>query len=61
MEQFQNHNLEFMVEDYHEMTDFNDILFEDTESPREGVDGYFDSEFKDDFELASLTDHQQLY
>ncbi|KAG5541704.1 hypothetical protein RHGRI_021510 [Rhododendron griersonianum] len=37
MEQFQNHNLEFMVEDYHEMTDFNDILFEDTESPREGT------------------------
>ncbi|KAG5541703.1 hypothetical protein RHGRI_021510 [Rhododendron griersonianum] len=54
MEQFQNHNLEFMVEDYHEMTDFNDILFEDTESPREGVDGYIDLDFKDDFELATL-------
>lgn len=60
MEEFQNHNLEYMVEDYHEMTDFDDIVFEDTESPREGVDGYFDSDCED-FELVSLTDHLQLY
>ncbi|XP_058222197.1 uncharacterized WD repeat-containing protein C2A9.03-like isoform X1 [Rhododendron vialii] len=52
MQQFQNHNLEYMVEDYHEMTGFDGILFEDTESPREGVDGYFDSDFEDDFELT---------
>ncbi|PSR99992.1 WD40 repeat, conserved site protein [Actinidia chinensis var. chinensis] len=48
MEQFQNHDLEYMVEDYYDMTDFED----DTDSQSNGVDEALDSDFEDDFELS---------
>ncbi|XP_057470198.1 uncharacterized WD repeat-containing protein C2A9.03-like isoform X1 [Actinidia eriantha] len=48
MEQFQNHDLEYMVEDYYDMTDFED----DTDSQSNGVDESLDSDFEDDFELS---------
>lgn len=48
MEQFQNTDLEYMVEDYYDMTDFED----DTDSQRNGVDESLDSDLEDDFELS---------
>lgn len=55
MEQFQDHNLEYMVQNYYEIADVDDNLFEDPELPREGVYGYLDLEFEDDVELVCLT------
>lgn len=52
MEQFQDHNLEYMVQNYYEVADVDDNLFEDPELPREGVYGYLDLEFEDDVELT---------
>ncbi|GFY85808.1 transducin/WD40 repeat-like superfamily protein [Actinidia rufa] len=48
MEQFQNHELENMVEDDYDMTDFE----EDIDSQRNGVDESLDSDFEDDFEMS---------
>ena len=57
MEQFQNHELENMVEDYYDMTDFE----EDIDSQRNGVDESLDSDFEDDFEMVYLIWHRRLY
>ncbi|CAL5414897.1 unnamed protein product [Camellia sinensis] len=51
MAQFLNQDLEYMVDDYYDMTDFDDYPFEDTESRRGGVDESLDSDFEDDIEL----------
>ncbi|CAK9136168.1 unnamed protein product [Ilex paraguariensis] len=53
MAQFHNHELEYIVDDYYDTTDFADNPFEDDESPRSGgVDDSLDSYFEDDFELV---------
>lgn len=55
MAQFRNHELEYMVEDYYDMTDFDDNSFdEDTYSPKNGPDESLDSDFEDDFDLVCL-------
>ncbi|CAL5348744.1 unnamed protein product [Camellia sinensis] len=51
MAQFLNQDLEYMVDDYYDMTDFDDYPFEDIESRRGGVDESLDSDFEDDIEL----------
>ncbi|CAK9139753.1 unnamed protein product [Ilex paraguariensis] len=62
MAQFHNHELEYIVDDYYDTTDFADNPFEDDESPRSGgVDDSLDSYFEDDFELnKSKTDTSAL-
>ncbi|KAA8538049.1 hypothetical protein F0562_027371 [Nyssa sinensis] len=51
MSQFQNHELEYMVDDYYDMTDFDDNnRFEATESQRNVVDESLDSDIEDDFD-----------
>ena len=54
MEQFPNHELEYIVDDYYDITDFED----DNDSPRIGsssMDGdSSDSDFEDDFELVII-------
>lgn len=53
MAQFRNHELEYMVEDDYDMTDFDDNSFdEDTDSPKNGPDESLDSDFEDDFDLT---------
>ncbi|KAG5544291.1 hypothetical protein RHGRI_016893 [Rhododendron griersonianum] len=53
MAQFRNHELEYMVEDYYDMTDFDANSFdEDTDSPKNGPDESLDSDFEDDFDLT---------
>lgn len=50
MEQFSNHELEYVVDDY---TDFDDF----TDSPRSSdVEDDVDSDFEDDFELSKSKD-----
>ncbi|XP_047979953.1 uncharacterized WD repeat-containing protein C2A9.03-like isoform X1 [Salvia hispanica] len=61
MEQFPNHELEYIVDDYYDITDFED----DNDSPRIGsssMDGdSSDSDFEDDFELNNpMTDTSAL-
>jgi hypothetical protein len=50
MEQFQNQDLEYVVDDYYDITDFEDDV-----SPRSGTssiyDDSLDSDFEDDFDL----------
>lgn len=51
MEQFPNHELEYVVDDYYDITDFED----DSDSPRIGSsmdDDSADSDFEDDFDLV---------
>lgn len=52
MEQFQNHELEYVVDDYYDITDFED----DNVSRRSGSSSFDDdsanSDFEDDFELV---------
>lgn len=51
MEQFPNHELEYVVDDYYDITDFED----DNDSPRIGSsmdDDSADSDFEDDFDLV---------
>lgn len=51
MEQFPNHELEYVVDDYYDITDFED----DSVSPRTGSsidDDSMDSDFEDDIELV---------
>uniref|UniRef100_A0A5B7BMK4 Uncharacterized protein n=1 Tax=Davidia involucrata TaxID=16924 RepID=A0A5B7BMK4_DAVIN len=52
MAQFQNHELEYMVDDYYDMTDFDDNPIEDTESQRNGVDESSNSDIEDDFDKS---------
>ncbi|CAK9174272.1 unnamed protein product [Ilex paraguariensis] len=53
MAQFQNHELEYIVDDYYDTTDFDDNPFEEDELPRSGgVDDSLDSDFEDDLELS---------
>ncbi|KAL6969100.1 hypothetical protein U1Q18_042992 [Sarracenia purpurea var. burkii] len=52
MAHFQNQDLEYMGEDYYDMTDFEDNPFEDTESHMNDVDESLDSDFVDDFDLS---------
>uniref|UniRef100_A0A5B7BSI3 Uncharacterized protein n=1 Tax=Davidia involucrata TaxID=16924 RepID=A0A5B7BSI3_DAVIN len=52
MAQFQNHELEYMVDDYYDMTDFDDNPFEETESQRNSVDESLDSDIDDDFDKS---------
>ncbi|XAR48572.1 hypothetical protein NMG60_11031438 [Bertholletia excelsa] len=52
MEQFPNYDLEYVIDDFYDMSDFDDDPFEGTESHRDGVGGSLDSEFEDDFELT---------
>lgn len=48
MEQFQNHELEYVVDEFSDFDDF-------TDSPRSSdVDDDLDSDFEDDFELVTL-------
>lgn len=52
MEQFPNHELEYVVDDYYDITDFED----DNDSPRIGssMDGdSADSDFEDDFDMVN--------
>lgn len=52
MEQFQNQELEYVVDDYYDVTDFED----DDVTPRSGSSSFdddsMDSDFEDDFELV---------
>lgn len=52
MEQFPNHELEYAVDDYYDVTDFED----ENDSPRIGIsstdDDSADSDFEDDFEMV---------
>lgn len=52
MEQFPNHELEYVVDDYYDITDFED----DSVPPRIGSssidDDSMDSDFEDDIELV---------
>ncbi|KAL2242258.1 uncharacterized WD repeat-containing protein C2A9.03 isoform X1 [Sesamum indicum] len=52
MEQFQNQELEYVVDDYYDVTDFED----DDVTPRSGSSSFdddsMDSDFEDDFELS---------
>lgn len=52
MEQFPNHELEYVVDDYYDITDFED----DSVLPRTGSsstdDDSMDSDFEDDIELV---------
>ncbi|KAK4387748.1 putative WD repeat-containing protein C2A9.03 [Sesamum angolense] len=62
MEQFQNQELEYVVDDYYDVTDFED----DDVTPRSGSSSFddddsMDSDFEDDFELSkSKTDTSAL-
>ncbi|XP_057794566.1 uncharacterized WD repeat-containing protein C2A9.03-like isoform X1 [Salvia miltiorrhiza] len=61
MEQFPNHELEYVVDDYYDITDFED----ENDSPRIGSrsmdDDSADSDFEDDFELNNpMTDTSAL-
>lgn len=48
----QNQELEYMVDEYYDTTDFDDSTFAD-ESPRStDVDDSLDSDFEDDFEVV---------
>lgn len=53
MEQFPNHELEYVVDDYYDVTDFED----DNNPPRSGSssidDDSVDSDFEDDLEFVS--------
>jgi len=49
----QNQELEYMVDEYYDTTDFDDSTFGDDESPRStDPDVSADSDFEDDFEVV---------
>jgi len=50
MEHSQNQELEYTVDNYYDMTNFDDHQFEDSESLSDSVDDSLDSDFEDDFE-----------
>lgn len=56
MAQFQNHELEYMVDDYYNTTDFEDNTpLEDTDSSHSNsVVDELESDFEDEFELVKL-------
>ncbi|KAK6938173.1 WD40 repeat [Dillenia turbinata] len=47
MAQFQNDDLEYIVDDYYDMSEFEEDPFSESETPRNGAD----SDFEDDFDM----------
>ncbi|GAB4845063.1 hypothetical protein Ancab_038469 [Ancistrocladus abbreviatus] len=61
MAHFQNDVLEYVVDDYYDMSDFDDEPFSEGSTPKGGSDDPFDSDFEDDFEIGkSKTDTTAL-
>lgn len=51
---FNNDELEYVVDDYYDASDFEDDPFGDVESPRNNNFDSFDSDFEDDFPTVSV-------
>ena len=54
MDHFQNDDLEYVVDDYFDVDDFDDDPFADMQSHKRDDIDPFDSDFEDDFDMVSF-------
>lgn len=55
MAEFQNPDLEYVVDDYYDMTDFEEDSFSETDPQRNSPFEAFDSDVEDNFEMVGIS------
>ena len=55
MAQFQNHDLEYVVDDYYDMTDFEEDTLSETDPHIDSSVEGLDSDVEDNFEMVGIS------